>query len=142
MIGIVVLAAASSAFGPVAWAIGPRAAILRPLRMGMADEGDAMYDAAPNTIQAEALKEKAAELEAAAAAVVSAAEAFENKNTTAFAKSWTRRLIESGSVQEGDNEFVLLEECLVDDSDLCTALEEAIKNMQQLAGKDWAGTAS
>lgn len=34
----------------------------------------------------------------------------------------------------------LIEECLID-SDDCEKLEAAIKNLQQMAGGDWAGTA-
>ena len=58
---------------------------------------------------------------------------------TDYAKSWTKKLLESGSAG-AEKDFVLIEECLLD-SDECEAFEAAVKKMQTLAGSDWAGTA-
>ena len=52
---------------------------------------DFSYDNAPATKNAEALEKEKAEVEAAAAEVMAAAEVFNSEQTTAYARSWTRR---------------------------------------------------
>lgn len=106
---------------------------------GFGADGLGSYDDAPNAIQKEALKAKRAEVEAAAAEVIAAAEAFKDPDTIGYAKNWTKRLLETGSVADS-SEFTLLEECLVDSPD-CERLEDAIKAMQRLMGTDFAATA-
>jgi hypothetical protein len=103
-----------------------------------AADGLGTYDGAPAAVQAEAMKEKQAELEKLGAEVVSAATEFGDE-AAGFAKAWTKRLLESGSAA-AESEFVLIEECMLD-SDACDKLEDAIKKMQLAAGSDWAGTA-
>ena len=101
------------------------------------------YDSAPNSIQSKALKVDRAKLEAQADAVVSAAKVFGSDKTTAYAKSWTRRLLKTGTADPGEGEFALCEECLENPySEDCVRLEEAIKAMQRMVGVDWGGTAA
>jgi len=111
--------------------------IVRACRLRAAD-GLGTYDGTPAAVQAEAMKEKQAELEKLGAEVVSAATEFGDE-AAGFAKAWTKRLLESGSAA-AESEFVLIEECMLD-SDACDKLEDAIKKMQLAAGSDWAGTA-
>jgi hypothetical protein len=106
-------------------------------------DGLGSYDNAPATIQFEANQADRAKMEAAAEAVMTAAAVFESAGTTAYAKSWTRRLLETGTADPGDGEFALCEECLDNPySDDCVQLEEAIKALQRMVGRDWAGVAA
>jgi hypothetical protein len=106
-------------------------------------DGLGTYDEAPKTIQKQALEVDRTKLEEQAAAVVAAALVFENEKTTAYAKSWTRRLLETGTADPGESEFALCEECLENPySEECVRLEEAIKAMQRMVGVDWGGTAA
>ena len=100
------------------------------------------FDEAPAVIQSEAQKQERTELEAAAAAVHAAAAVFDSVETSAYAKSWTRRLLDTGTTESTTNEFYLCEACLDDpDSEECVKLEESIKALQRMVGVDWAGTA-
>ena len=103
---------------------------------------DFSYDNAPATKNAEALEKEKAEVEAAAAEVMAAAEVFNSEQTTAYARSWTRRLMDKGSVVD-QSDFTVCDECLENPySPECERLEEAIKSMQLRVNSDWAGTAS
>ena len=113
--------------------------VMAPLIMAESfSDGLGTYDDAPATVQSAALAEKKKDLEACAQEVIAAAGPFGDK-VTDYAKSWTKKLLESGSAG-AEKDFVLIEECLLD-SDECEAFEAAVKKMQTLAGSDWAGTA-
>jgi len=103
------------------------------VRIGMAvdDATSAVYDNPSLAAQRK-------ELELVAAELATVAEKF-SPEVASFAKKWASKLIETGTVASSA-EFVLIDECLVDDPK-CEELEDAIKKLQGLAGSDWAGTA-
>jgi hypothetical protein len=71
----------------------------------------------------------------AAARVKKAASNF-GSDVEAYAEKWTRSILEDdGGVS---SVVTLLDECLVDDTDQCRELEEAIKSYRVLIG-DWTG---
>jgi hypothetical protein len=81
-------------------------------------------------------------LEAAAAALVTAAGAF-GDDVGSYASKWTKSLLDTGSANAATGDFVVIDKCLDDpDCEECVKLEEAIKNVQRMMGSDWAGTAS
>jgi len=77
-----------------------------------------------------------ADLEAAAATAREAAAAF-GEETSHFMDCWLDKVLggESGSAEMP---LHIIDECLVDDSERCQALEDAIKQVRNAAG-NWTG---